>query len=87
MECTYNKDDICTNDQCPMHKDYCPVPSVGGVCQYEQREDEDYTLSPKGCLAAAFHSQNIYDDDLLDDVWTEFADLMIKHGYAEMEED
>ena len=87
MECNHNVDDICTNDQCPMYRDYCPVSDVGGVCQYEKRNDEAYVLSPKGCLAAAFHSQNIYDDDLLDDIWSEFCNLMVKFGYAEMEEE
>ena len=86
MECKYNQDEFCTNDQCPMRGDYCPVPDTGGVCKYEEREDANYILSPRGCLAAAFYSQNIYDDDLLDDIWSEFSNLMIKFGYAEVEE-
>lgn len=47
MECKWNQDEFCTNSDCPMRGDYCPVPDIDGVCQYEDREEERYVLSPK----------------------------------------
>ena len=86
MYCTYNENDFCTNDECPMCADYCPVPDMGGVCKYEEREEEVYKLTPKGCLRVALEHKNIYIDDVFDDVWEDFSNLMIKLGYAEVEE-
>ena len=84
MECIYNKDEFCTNDQCPMCADYCPVPDMEGVCKYEEREEERWTLAPKGCLAAALDNNNIHiADDFFDAVWKDFTALMSKFGYVE----
>lgn len=83
MECKFNKDEFCTNDECPMCADYCPVPDYAGVCKYEEREEERYKLSPKGCLIAALAHQNIYIDDVIDEIWEDFSSLMVKLGYAE----
>ena len=37
-ECEWMVDEFCTNDQCPMCADYCPVPDTPGVCRHEERE-------------------------------------------------
>lgn len=39
-ECKWCYDEICTNADCPMRADYCPVPNDEGVCRYEERITE-----------------------------------------------
>lgn len=85
MECKFNHDEFCTNDQCPMCGDYCPVPDYEGVCKYEEREEEVWMLTPKGCLVAALEKHNIYINDVIDKVWEDYSSLMIRLGYAEEE--
>ena len=84
MECKYNQDEFCTNADCPMCGDYCPMPDVNGVCQYEDREEEKYVLSPKGCFITALNDCHVYlSDNNYDNIWDVFNKLMIKFGYAE----
>lgn len=86
MECKYNQDEFCTNADCPMRGDYCPVPDIEGVCQYEAREEEPYILTPKSCLMTALVDVGVnLDDGTIDDVWSVFQELMIKFGYVEEE--
>lgn len=87
MICIYNKDEFCTNDECPMRADYCPVPDVEGVCKYEEREEERYTLTPRGCLAVALLNVGVnLDDRTFNDVWDDFTTLMTELGYIQEEE-
>ena len=87
MECIYNVDEFCTNDQCPMRADYCPVPDVEGVCKYEKREEVRYILTPKGCLAAAMLNAGIDIGDAdFDDLWNDFEKTMKSLGYIHEEE-
>lgn len=87
MECKYNHDEFCTNDQCPMRGDYCPVPTTDGVCKYEDREEEVWVLTPKGCLEAAMIAAGIkITDSELDALWDDFSALMKQFGYVEGEE-
>ena len=84
MECKYNQDEFCTNADCPMCGDYCPVPDIDGVCQYEDREEERYVLSPKGCFIAVLNDYHLYlDNDDYDNIWESFSELMTKFGYVE----
>lgn len=86
MECKYNQDEICTNADCPMRGDYCPVPDIEGVCQYEERKEEKYILTPKSCLMTALVDAGVnLDDETVDDIWGIFQELMIKFGYVEEE--
>lgn len=86
MECKYNQDEFCTNDQCPMYADYCPVPDIEGVCKYEDCEEEIYVLAPKGCLEAAMLSEDvILSNDTFENIWSEFCALMEKFGYLREE--
>lgn len=32
-------DDVCTNDECPLCADYCPVADTPDVCKWEDRGD------------------------------------------------
>lgn len=81
MECRYNHQEFCTNDQCPMCGDYCPVPDYDGVCKYEERE-EVWILTPKGCFMAALDKNDVHiADDYLNSIWKDFIDLMSKFGY------
>lgn len=34
-------DERCTNADCPMCTDWCPVPDVPGVCKFEERGGEN----------------------------------------------
>lgn len=87
MICIYNENEFCTNDQCPMCADYCPVPDTEGVCKYEEREDVRYQVTPKGCLFWALLNSGIkLDDSTLDNVWNDFTELMIELGYIQEEE-
>ena len=40
-ECKHNIDEICTNADCPLVADYCPVPDTPDVCQWEDRSEND----------------------------------------------
>lgn len=80
MECKYNQDEFCTNDQCPMFADYCPVPDVEGVCKYEDRE-EVCALTLKGCFVSALMDHISLDEDIIDFIWHDFVALMESHGY------
>ena len=83
MDCKYNRGEICTNDQCPMRGDYCPVPDYEGVCKYEDR-DEQYVLTPKGCLEAAFIAASVMiSHDTFDAIWDDFSGLMKQYGYVQ----
>ena len=82
-ECKYNKNEFCTNDQCPMCADYCPVPDTEGVCKFEEREEE-YVLTPQGCLKAAITSAGvIITQDTFNVLWDDFSALMKRFGYVE----
>ena len=83
MKCKYEVDEFCTNDQCPMRGDYCPVPDIDGMCRHEFREEERWELTPKGCLICAIKSHVELADSTIDEIWAEFAELMKKFGYAE----
>ena len=84
MECIYNHKEFCTNDQCPMCGDYCPVPDDEGVCKYEEREEEVYVLTPKECMHCALLNYGVVlSDNDLDKLWEDFSNLMIKFGYVE----
>lgn len=84
MECKYNQDEFCTNVDCPMRGDYCPVPDIDGVCQYEDRGEERYVLTPKGCFITALNDCHVYlSDNNYDNIWDIFNKLMIKFGYVE----
>ena len=86
MECKYNQDEFCTHLDCPMCADYCPVPDVDGVCQYEEREDVKYKLTPQSCFAVALLANNIHlDDNTIDVVWAKFEKAMKLNGYVEEE--
>ena len=83
MICKYYHEEFCTNDQCPMCADYCPVPDSHGVCKYEELvDDEVYTLTPQGCLRAALSNYVDLDDATLESIWAEFSALMFKCGYV-----
>ena len=84
-ECVYNQEEFCTNDQCPMCADYCPVPDMEGVCKYEEREEERWTLTPKGCFAAAIANHVCLSDDVIDLIWNDFAEIMSDFGYVKEE--
>lgn len=86
MNCIYNdQNHICTNNQCPMCGSNCPVPELDGVCKYEWREEE-YTLTPKGCLTAALLNHINLDEDIIDFIWHDFVSLMTELGYIQEED-
>ena len=41
INCKHNIDEFCTNADCPMVADYCPVPDTENVCQWEDRCVDD----------------------------------------------
>lgn len=87
MECNFcdSFTGVCTNGECPMRGECCPVPDTEGVCKFECREEESYVLTPKGCaidaLMAARLIQNA-NDPAVDIFWAEFSELMKKFGYV-----
>lgn len=40
-ECKHNYDEFCTNPDCPLVADYCPVAYTEGVCRFEDRSEDD----------------------------------------------
>lgn len=92
MECKYCDDftGICTNGKCPMCADCCPVPDVEGVCQYEERQEETYELTPKGCAVVALMDAKLIkngSDPAVDIFFSSFVGLMEKFGYIYKEEE
>jgi hypothetical protein len=86
MECIYDDYGACTNTACPMCGDPCPVLDVEGLCKYEERKKEKYTLTPKGCFIATITSHISLDEDIIDFIWHDFVDTMTRCGYIEEEE-
>ena len=92
MECKFCDDftGVCTNGECPMCADACPVPDVEGFCRYEQREEAAYMLTPKGCASIALRDAGLVpsvSDPRIDVFFDSFQRLMVKCGYvAEKEE-
>ena len=82
MVCKYVVDEFCTNRQCPMHGDCCPVPHTDGVCRYEEREDEPWVLTPKGCFVVAVENYIQVDKDTLELIWHDFEHLMREFNYV-----
>lgn len=83
MVCNYNQDEFRTNDKCPMCADYCPVPDDDGVCIYENRVDECYKLTPRGCLFAAILDSDVkLNNSIFNNIWNNFTDLMKQNGYV-----
>jgi hypothetical protein len=69
-----------------MRGDYCPVPNDAGVCKYEDREEENYVLTPKACLEAAmFYTGISLRRNEFDVLWGYFSALMKQFGYVEEE--
>ena len=92
MECKYCDDltGICTNGDCPMCADACPVPDTEGICKYEQREERAHKLTPKGCASIALKDAKLVSsttDPAVDVFWGSFTHLMEKFGYVSQEAD
>ena len=84
MICKYCQEEFCTNEQCPMYADYCPVNSTAGICKYEELVEECYTLTPKGCLQCALLKTNIKISAVeFETVWSTFFELMQRCGYIQ----
>lgn len=77
---------ICTNADCPVCADVCPVPDTEGVCCHEQRVEVAYVLTPKGCASLALKDAGLVEssvDPVVDVFWESFSALMKKFGYVE----
>ena len=87
MECIYNIDELCTNDECPMCANFCPVPETEGICQYEDR-DAKFTLTPKGCFCAALLESKVeLDNETISLIWDNFTEIMYRFGYLKDEDE
>ena len=87
MGCIYNKNDFCTNNQCPMCTYYCPVPNTEGVCKHEDREEDVYMLTPKCIFESVLLDYVELNNCLVDAIWEDFLYQMTIHGYIEIEEE
>ena len=38
-KCKHYRDEVCTNADCPLCADFCPVSDIPGVCRFEDRGD------------------------------------------------
>lgn len=83
MECKFSNGGICGHCESPMYYEECPVPDTEGICRYEEREEEVWKLTPKGCLAAAIVRHIVLDEDIIDFIWHDFEELMTRLGYVE----
>lgn len=87
MECRYNQDEFAPMTSALCARTTAPVPDYEGVCKYEDREEEIYVLTPKGCLEAALiESSIIISHDTFNALWDDFYYLMKKFGYIQEEE-
>ena len=76
---------VCRNPECPMRGDCCPVPDTDGVCKFEDRKEEVWALSPKGCASMALQDAHLVQSSLdpaVDLFWNSFHRLMQKFGYV-----
>lgn len=92
MECKFCDEftGICTNGECPMRGDCCPVPDTEGLCKFEEREERVYKLTPKGCASCALLDAGLIEstnDPLIDEFWERFSELMEKFGYVANDND
>lgn len=88
MECAYEVDGFCVNDQCPQRGDCCPVPDMPGVCRHEKRVDKQYKLTPRGCALAALQEAGANLTYAEFDVFCEeFSRLMTREGYVKEAEE
>ena len=90
MKCNFCDDftGVCFNPDCPMRGDCCPVPDTEGVCKFECREEEVYTLTPRGCAACALVEAGLIKgcmDPAADLFFDKFQELMKKCGYIKEE--
>lgn len=90
MECKYCDEftGVCTNGDCPMGGECCPVPDTEGICKYEAREEVVYQLAPKGCAVAALMDAGLIEtinDPRVDVFWEHFTAEMRKFGYIQEE--
>lgn len=62
LVCKWNKEEFCTNDECPMCADYCPVPNDEGICRYEERisDKEIKKETCKTCQANKVCNHDVY---------------------------
>ena len=86
MKCKFCDDftGVCFNHECPMCGDCCPVSEVENLCRFEEREEESYVLTPKGCAISGLMAAGLIksaDAAAVDTFWTEFTALMQKFGY------
>ena len=51
INCKWLNNEFCTNPDCPMRADYCPVPDYPGVCRFEDRIDEEEIVKIKKAIA------------------------------------
>lgn len=87
MKCKFCDDftGVCVNPECPMRGDCCPVTDMEGLCRFECREEEVYSLTPKGCAISGLMAIGAIkgtDDPAVETFWTEFTLLMKKFGYV-----
>ena len=68
-----------------MRGDCCPVPDTEGVCKFEDREEETYVLTPKGCAISGLMAAGLIqssNETAVDIFWAEFSEQMKKFGYV-----
>lgn len=82
MKCNFDYEGVCSNAECPMYYEKCPVPDMEGICRHEDREEEVWMLTPKGCLKVAIDNNITLDDDTIDLIWRDFDALMTRLGYV-----
>lgn len=90
MECKFCDDYTgnCTNPECPMRGDCCPVPDTEGICKHEERVEKRYKLTPKGCATAALLAAGLIktsSNPAVEAFWKDFAGLMERNGYVQEE--
>lgn len=79
---------VCTNHECPMVADACPVQDMEGICKHEERVERLYKLTPKGCATAALMAAGLIktsSDPAVEAFWKDFAGLMERYGYIQEE--
>ena len=84
-DCKYCVDEICTNADCPMRADYCPVPNDPEVCRFEDRQNELTIEEIKAEISRRIDDEKMfikYNSDEESQIYRSFVKGKIK-GYKE----
>ena len=85
MRCVHQYNNKCLNLNCGVYM--CPLVGNEDLCKYFAEDEEEFTLTPKGCFMAALNdSQVCFSENLINEIWDNFKRYMKRMGHVQEEE-